>query len=385
MVNATLLWMLVLPIILSALSVYFVPKLSNGDYNYAQGTGFGAVGLLISAIILSGAFYAGVGSKTADTEIWNGEVVGKTRVHGTYVESYKCRCRTVTKSSGSGKDRRTWSEEECDTCYRDHFTVKWDCQSNIGEWRIDSLDETSKRVYSAPDPARWTAIKNGDPVSRTNGYTNYVKAVPESLFRPAAENLKVQFAGQIPAYPLNIYDFYKIDRVIPIGVNIDTRDWNDKLSNITKKLGPAKQANVVIVITKNSDPNYFYALQDAWVGGKKNDVVVVIGAPNYPAKAEWVRIMAFTDHDIFRVKLRDDILDIEGLNSTNVTDAINKNILQSFKRKSMKDFKYLEDEIDPPEWVMATVLSLILAAYFVFWIVVYRTTRKGYNTFRRFR
>lgn len=373
MVNLTLVWMLLIPVALSLLSVWLVPRLARSEtIEVKRSLAFAAVGLVISSLILTSAFYIGKGAKTSDTEIWNGEITGKTRTHGSYVESYDCNCRTVTSGSGKNATTRT----QCSTCYRDHFTVKWVCQSNIGSFTIDYKDWTSRAVYLLPDPPFYAAAKVGDPASRANTYTNYIKAVPETLFRPAQESLKQKFAGQIPTYPLEIFDHYRINRVLPVGVNVpNVPEWNAKLSDALKKLGPAKQANAAIVIAKTDDPNYFYALQDAWQNGKKNDVIVVIGAPSFPAKAAWVNIMALTTDNLFQIKLRDDILALETLTADAVVGALTENTLRSFKRKSMEDFKYLESEIDPPEWVMAVTIFLIIAAYAGFWFYIYREFR----------
>lgn len=360
MINTELMWMFLAPILLSAIGFLVIPKLSNGGVERPQAAIVMGIALLISCLALSIAFYIGKGSKTGDTEIWNGQVTAKARTQGSYVESYSCNCRTV--SSGSGKNKTT--SEKCDTCYRDHFTVNWGCQSTIGSYTIDSKDWTSRAVYLLPDPNRYTIIKVGDPVSKTHDYTNFIKAVPETLFRPLEGSLKAQFAGQIPVYPGNIYDYYHVDRVLAVGVPISNlREWNDKLSDTLKTLGPAKQANVVIVITKSADPNYFYALQDAWLNGKKNDIVVVIGAPGFPAKAEWVNIMALTQDNAFQVKLRDDILALDTLTADSVIKTINDETVATFKRKRMHDFAYLDAEIDPPSWVMTTMLVLILLGY----------------------
>jgi hypothetical protein len=369
-INSDLLWYLLAPLFLSAGTIFILHKFMSG-ITWVQSTLAAMAGLVVSALIISGAFYAGKGGKTADTEIWNGEVVSKARVQGSYVESYQCHCYTYTTSSGSGKNRTTTSHTHCDTCYRDHYTVNWGCDTNIGHFGIESLDETSSSVYNTPDPGRYTIIQKGDPVSKTHDYTNFIKAVPETLFRPAQASLKAQYMGKIPAYPINIYDIYHVDRVLAVDVPItNLREWNDKLSNALKTLGPAKQANAVIVFTKYG-PDYFYALQDAWLNGKKNDIVVVIGASRFPGHADWVKIMALTQDQIFQVKLRDDIMDIGILTPDAVIGALQKDVMSDFKRKHMADFKYLDAEIDPPAWVMVTCLILIFGAYFGFWIYLF--------------
>lgn len=385
MVNLTILWLAVIPLICSFATFFIIRKYS--DVPWYVNLGWIVGGFLVSMLIIAGAVAASVGYQTADTEIWNGEVISKDRVHGSYVESYDCNCRDETEYyTGHEGKRQSRTVRKCDTCYRDHFTVEWTCQTTLGSYRIAKEDWTNKRVYSLPDPARYVEINMGDPVSKTHPYKNYIKAVPQTLFSPINETVKAKFASQIPAYPINIYDFYKIDRVIPVGVNVpDLKLWNTKLSHVLKILGPKKQANVVVVIVKNDDENYFYALQDAWAGAKKNDIVVVIGVSSLNEKPLWANVMALTDNSLFKIKLRDDIMSLDSLTADNVINTIYKNASETFKRKSMKDFKYLENEIDPPMWVIITSLLVNIFAYVGFWYAMIRQTRFGYSFSPRFR
>ncbi len=374
MINADLYWYFIIPLFLSTITIFVLKKFVS-DMTWLQCVGAGVGGVAISMIIISICFFAGKGSKTSDTQVFNGEVVSKQRVHDSYVESYECNCYYTTDSKGN-------STRHCSTCYRDHYTVDWSCQTNIGNYTIEHLDELSKRVYKTPDPRRYTIIQKGDPVSRTGGYTNYIKAVPETLFRPAGESLRAQFKGKIPAYPIRIYDFYHLDRVLPVGVSVpNIREWNTKLHEALKKLGPKKQANVVIVLV-NQPEDYFYALQDAWLNGKKNDIIVVISSSKFPGKADWVNIMALTTENVFQVRLRDSLLALDTLTADSVIGTIERETYLSFKRKSMKDFAYLEAEIDPPTWLMVTCVIFIVLAYIGFWIFMFVHRDGGsYNSY----
>lgn len=374
MINADLYWYFLIPLFLSTATIFILRKCVS-NMTWLQCVGAAVGGVAISMIIISSCFFAGRGSKTHDTQVYNGEVLSKSRNHGHYVESYECNCYYTYDSKGN-------ATRHCSTCYRGHYTVTWSCQSNIGSFTIKHLDELSRSVYKTPDPQRYTIIKKGDPVSRTGSYTNYIKAVPETLFRPAGESLRAQFKGLIPTYPIRIYDYYHLDRVVPVGVAVpNLREWNTKLHEALKKLGPQKQANVVIVLV-NQPENYFYALQDAWLNGKKNDIVVVISTSKFPGKADWVNIMALTTENVFQVKLRDSLLALDTLTADSVIGTIERETYASFKRKSMKDFSYLEAEIDPPTWVMVTCVVFIVLAYIGFWIFMFMHRDGGsYNSY----
>lgn len=310
-----------------------------------------AVALVVSVLISVAIYGTGKFGQTSDRLVINGEVTSKERVHDSYMRSYSCNC--VTRCSGSGKNRSC--NTSCSTCYEKRFTVNWKCHTNIGSYSIKSLDSTSRSVYLASDPPRYTEIKVGDPASRTDMYINYVKAVPDSLFHKT----KVEkFANMIPEYPGEIYDIYKIDRAVSAGVAVpDIKAWNADISNLLRKLGPQRQANVIVVFANTADQSYLYALEGAWIGGKKNDIIVTIGTTSYP-KIDWVGVSAWTDRELFKVTLRDDIMQLGTIDREKIIKAIDDRVMSLYVRKPMEDFKYLEDKIEPPTWVLTLAIII---------------------------
>ena len=77
MLNVTIWWMLMVPIVLSIIFVAVIPKRTKGEISTWMAIGFGAGGILISLLIFSGALYGSRASATADTQIINGEIVNK--------------------------------------------------------------------------------------------------------------------------------------------------------------------------------------------------------------------------------------------------------------------------------------------------------------------
>lgn len=360
MFNLTLFWLLLVPVLIGAVHMILLRK------NWREGLLVTGVSTLLGALLTAGVFYVSVGAQTMDVEIWNGQTTGKEREHGHYLRSYSCNCRETCTGSGQNRSCST----TCDTCYEDRYTVKWFCFTTLGTYIIDSEDSSSKRVYQKPDPQRWLSIQPGEPVAQARSYTNYVQAVPQTLFKPASEELKKKFASLIPPYPDRPYDFYRIDRFMSPGINVpDAKFWNWDIGMMLNERGPRKQVNVVVVAAKTDDPNYEYALRDAWQNGNKNDVVVILGTPNWP-KIEWVRIVTWSKSEIFKVELRDTILSIGEADRTKVLPAIAQQIDKNFVRRSMKEFAYLEGEIDPPMWVLVTLVILqIIAAAVVQWFI----------------
>lgn len=353
--SPALLMCLVIPIICTAILfgvLFFVQKhkvKTKPHYNSWMNTFCHRTVLVKSAMSLVGGIIMTVGiyqigsmSQTIDYEIFNGQVTSKDRHHDEYVESYQCNCVPVSDGDGG-------TTIACLTFYRDHFTVTWTCRTNIGDIRIKHLDELSRSVYNEPDPARYTQIQIADPVSLSFSYTNWIKAVPDSLFKPLQQHQVDRFAGKIPEYPGRIYDYYKIDRVLGVGVTVpNVREWNHKLSMSLRTLGPTKQANVVLLFTNEVDSLYAEAIRDAWVNGKKNDIIVLVGVnESFDNPPNWVKVLALSNHNIFQVNLRERLSQLSSLDSTAVIDIIHDETMKTFSRKPMSDFDYLKNEVTP--------------------------------------
>lgn len=341
-----------------------------------------AATLAISFVVVTLLFFTGTAGQTADREIWSGEIVSKDRKHGHYLRSYSCRCRETC--SGSGSSRSCY--QTCDTCYEDRYTVTWTARSNIGDFTIEHLDRGSRSVYKTVDPARYTEIQTGDACSRSVPFTNYVKAVPESLFHANPVVLE-KFRDMIPEYPGKIYDHYKINRVVSVGVSLpDMAAWNQDLSLVMRKLGPQRQANVVIVFVNTDDAKYAHALESRWIGGKKNDAILVVGTKKYP-EIDWVHVMGWSKNQLFNVALRDEVLAMKNIDRAQIMQAVEKHVSTTFQRRHMSEFEYLRDEIEPPFWavVMIGILGVLLSLGTSYYFYRHDPWSSGYSGPRRFR
>lgn len=338
------LWIVLIPIIWLLVAKYWL----RTTFNYKE------LGISIVAIlIITGSTYGlGMMSQTSDTEIWNGYVTKKERKHGSYVRSYQCMCVTVS----CGKNCSTTS---CQTCYEDRYTVNWNGYTTVGNFSFKSLDKTSKRVYNEPDPTSYKVCKEGEPASRTKSYTNYVKAVPDSLFHDDSK-IGEQFTGKIPSYP-KVYGFYRFNHVLNVDSKIKNIDeFNKGIADALKTLGAAKQANIIVILTEIDDPTYRYAIENAWLGGKKNDIVVFVGLDD--KKITWVDMMSFagnSGNELFHVTMRDGLLEQKTLDVKKFVPFVSQTVSKLYDRPQMKDYEYLKDEIEPPTWVI--ILAIILA------------------------
>ena len=374
MVATNLVWLFMIPLLFSVATFFILPKLGT-RITHGDALKFALAGFVVSVGLMTVLFYTGKDSLTRDLEILNGQVVGKQRVHDEYTESYQCNCVTTTDSKGQ-------SSTSCQTCYRQHYTVEWLAETTFGNHRLEYVDRESQSVYRLPDPDRYTSTVVGEPYARSHAYTNYIKAVPESLFHPSADSLRLKYAALLPAYPGAIYDEWHVDRVLGVGIKIpDAKAWNADLSKMLSTLGPQKQVNAIVVFVAVDNPDYEYALQAAWLGGKKNDVVLIIGTPKFPERAAWVRVLAMTDTELFKIRLRDEVMALSQLDREAVLPVLQSNIRTLFKRKPMYDYEYLDAHIDPPAWIYWLSVALTSLLYLVSWFLIWRSVRPHYRKY----
>lgn len=141
----------------------------------------------------------------------------------------------------------------------------------------------------------------------------------------------------------------------------------------------------MIIFTKFADGSlYEYAVRTAWIGGKKNDVIVMVGAANYP-NIDWVRVMSWSSNQMFNVKLRDDLLEQKVANRMTFIQTVSDDIRSLYQRKSMKEFKYLDAEINPPNWMIVLLIVVLVGGNVGLWVFLwydenrYRLNTKRYN------
>lgn len=300
---------------------------------------------LLALAVAAGVMYAGIHSEMADTEIWNGQITSKTRDKVGCRHSYTCNCVNVCDSKGS-------CDQVCQTCYEHDYDVDWNLRSTIGTFRIDGVSRQGLK-----EPSRWTVAQVGDPVSDTHHFTNYIKGARENVFN--RQGTKISYP--IPAYPSAIYDYYKINRAIDTnGLVLNINQWNSEISLALRTLGPTKQVNLVIVFTPNPE-DFADQLEAAWLGGKKNDVIVVIG--NTRNEIKWVKVISWTKNEDFKVALRDNLRQMTLEDPRVVVTAIATTINKSFVRRSMKEFEYLEYHVEPP-------VGFVVAAFLLFFSIL---------------
>jgi hypothetical protein len=308
--------------------------------------------MVVQAIFMSLIVFGMSRMNTSDVEIISGVVTNKIKDRVSCRHSYSCNCREIC--SGSGNNRSCYTH--CDTCYEHSYDIDWDVHTTIGTFSIDTIDRQGLQ-----EPPRWTAVRIGEPVATTHWYENYIKGSPDSLFRH--QGLVEKYAKVLPKYPSNVYDYWHVDRLVTVGVSLpDAKLWNQELQRINGFIGPRKKANIVVVVVKNQPSDYFKALEQHWIGSKKNDIVAVISVDD-SYNVQWAETMAWTKDKMVEVVVSDHIRRIGKLDREQILDNIAKSVDAYYVRKPMKEFEYLKSSVTPTfgQWMFAMVFGFILS------------------------
>lgn len=323
----------------------------------------------IVAVLMVGGLAISYVSRTSDTQLLDGQVTGKERLKVSCEHSYQCNCHMV--SSGSGKNKTT--TEECDTCYEHAYDIDWRVDSSIGDFvNIDRIDRQGLDM-----PKRWADAYVGEPYVQQTHYTNYILANPDSVLLGQKGDLQ-KFGSMIPVYP-EVYDYYKVNHVLNMGVpNVNNDTWNWLVSQANRQLGPSKQLNVLIVLVPTADPSYAYAFRDKWVGGKKNDAIILIGSLD-GHKIEWADVISWTTNKGYIIKLRDAITGIGVLDKRDeIVQAIVTESNTDFVRMHMKNYEWLLRNFEPSATAMWILFIIgMLASLGATWFTIIRARDDG--------
>lgn len=289
--------------------------------------------LLVTPLTLWGGRQLAISNQVTFNENWNGwetnAVWFKTTCYrdGSCRHCYDCDPYTVpvpyecgsTDSKGNYQSR---------TCYRDEIryhscpyaSEEWyfGVRTTLGEYVIaganvptDPQNHRYRRWTPVPSwlpsgiPDRWTEVKrrldagNPGPVTKRMTYENYILASQTNIIRRYNDSIDGYLkANLLPAIHSDVYDFYYLDRVYPVGVNL-SGDWQAAINRFNAALGTSLQGDLHLVVVdsgKVTNPdNYLGAIMAYWQGDKferdalsKNGIVIVVGTKDGKT-IDWAR------------------------------------------------------------------------------------------------
>ena len=338
----------VLLVFLPTLSVIlYAKKIDHHEFTWNEVGLTLLVGVVMTVCSVGFSFMAEI----RDVNSVNGVIVTKDRVHGSY---------TTCNSTNKDGVCQSWTT---------HYTVDWQVIGNFGtldnplriNTNVGHYESTSSSSRNnRPDPVYYTQAINGNPMAAPVGFRNYIKGAPFSLF---SEEDPVMFADKMPAYP-DIIGYYNIDRVINVDTEIlafEVAELDKMLDESLKTIGPFKQANIIVVLTEVDDSTYRYQLERAWLGGKKNDVVVIVGLDG--REITWSETFTFArsmGNETLKYSMQRSVPAIGEYDNEALHGAIVAGVNSEFTRISEKQFSYLANDVKPKWWV------ILLAMMFTF-------------------
>jgi hypothetical protein len=116
------------------------------------------------------------------------------------------------------------------------------------------------------------------------------------------------------------------------------------------------------VATNIVDPVYAEVLRDHWEGVNKNDVVVVIGTKD-GSTFSWVRVISWTSRKDFKANLERGLLQVNAFDQDRLLNTVHDEILRTYERRQMAEFKDVFSYAYPPTWYTALMLLLVGAGF----------------------
>lgn len=339
----------------------------NHEVVWQEWLGGAAAALLTAALF----HVLAVSGMTSDIETWSGQIEKATH-HPRWVERY-----TVTHhhSSGTGKNKRTWTTTE--TKYRTH-PEHWTAETTLGTEHeiteefyreiksqfggVATTEQPHKSGFSSGDRNTYVvynATGYVHPTTTLRHWENRIKAAP-SLFSFA----KVPTNVVVHPWPRNP-DWRESDRLLGTAELFYDRREFDLMNS---RLGPAKHVNVIMVGFLDADPKIAHWQEAAWVGGKKNDLVLCFGRATREKPAQWSYVFGWSESELCKRNL--ETLLIKEPPSLALLARLEHEIVYNYVAKDWSKFDYIT--VEPPGWT-----------YWVFFLVMAGSQSGLYVLFHR--
>jgi hypothetical protein len=324
-------------------------------------------------------FFFFYGSELQDIEDWNG--------HTTYVE-YQEEHDSETCTTTCDEDGNNCSTD-CDcTTWPPSWTIYTNNPLRTGKESTGTAPSIYKRYVthfgnnrtsgSMGDSCNgnpgttWVTEYKGQPdrlvpTAIEHDFVNYLKA-SKSIRKTTGGNTE-GFEGQLLPYPRvhgghfgNIY----LDRVLDPN-KIAPEEWtaivDDSLDRALATLGQRKEVNILVYVVGTEDQAFLQALEEHWIHGKQNDVIVIIGSTKFP-DISWVEIMSWDKGEEFDVALKRRITNLNNIgDGEKFADEIIQQVALppeqgGFDRMSMKEYSYVGAEVEIAFWAMFVIFLL---------------------------
>jgi energy-coupling factor transporter transmembrane protein EcfT len=234
-----------------------------------------------------------------------------------------------------------------------------------------------KTIHNPSKTPIWAAVEKKYGNLRKQSMT----VVPQSFSYEHFKDLLVEY----PRVYEGGFGEIEINRVIDPKGKIPG-DWKKQVDAYFDEhltyLGAQKEVNILLYVVDTNDQAFFYALMQHWFYGKQNDVIVVIGASQFP-QVDWVSILSWTDAEEFKILLRDQILEMKDITDPNkLASKIVQQIALPLEKggyikKPLSDFNYLASDISLGVWMnIFVILWGIFLNFTAHWVALNNSIRR---------
>ncbi len=336
------------------------------------------------AIFLCLSIFFVTNTDLSDTEYLNSYVVKTVHIEDYYTERSEQKCSTCYDDKGNSYDCNCYTVYHCDVYHPDQYyivngigttiSVSSSEYANIrnrfgtGELQVASSQfgqcSGDGREFEVRWDNEWETML---PTSQPHLYINYVKAT-NTLHKITGQKGNEKLIVPYPQLYNKGFGDFELDRVLTAGVSLPPA-WKDSIDILTSRylstLAPKRQCNILYYFV-NDEQSFYNLLQQEWINGKKNDIVVIVGMQKWP-NIKWVRIMSWAKYSQFNIELRDNILAMKQMPSAST--FVNTVVMQvdrkgngGFIRQPMEEYSYLLKEVHLGwgSWIAIIIIVTIM-------------------------
>lgn len=321
----------------------------------------------LAALLFTAIFHMiAIRGMTGDVETWSGFITQTTH-YGEWVEEYQQMHTRQVPSGTDSNGNTTYTTEIYFTTEHATHREKWTVDRDFGSYQDDEeiteglyyqiqsrfgggVDNTYSQScthgghYDGGDRNAYVTVNKTRyelPVTSTHSFKNKVKAAP-SVF----SFIEVPTNVPVFSYPQN-KNWMVSDRLLGRARNdVDLTLWD----RMNSRLGPRKKVNVILIGFDTEDTMISEYQKAAWIGGKKNDLVLCYGKG-------WSRVFGWTDEELVKQNLQTILLTNTVNNS--IIPLLEKEILTSYKIKDWSKFDYLSVEPRTNHYIWFAILMVI--------------------------
>jgi hypothetical protein len=208
-------------------------------------------------------------------------------------------------------------------------------------------------------------------MSYIENYVDYIKGSQGTILKDQSNAESTTYNALIKDYPTIINSgFGKIDatRIYdPSNVIADKSKLEAALDNLNIVYGGQREANIILAVVPKISQDYRYALMQAWNAPRKNDIIILVSLDN--EKIQWVNVIAFTKHELFKKELEQKIYEFGKIDESIVPIiqsqlTIPKENESGFLKEKMENYSYLQSSMDIPWYWNLALLSLFISLHF---------------------